>query len=109
YNLPSTQTKVNIKSKENNNASPDQVDIRGNLDEPFKKLDSASMNVELVMRAGIGALGGGAIGTAGTAIAVSLATSIGVMGTIGLSLLGGAVGTAAGAIIGYKHAEITLG
>jgi hypothetical protein len=115
YNVTSAQTKVTPKAKEA--VSGDQVLFGGHLTDNslsmadqlknMKSFDGAAAGDILgkIIYSGVGAVGGGAIGSIGTAVAVNIAGGVGGWGTLGLSLLGGAVGSVAGGIIGYNKAS----
>jgi len=112
YNVASAQPKITPKAKET--GSGDQVVLGGNVADDnmsmadqlknMKSFDGAAMGDALghMFGAGIGAVGGGVIGSVGTAVVVNIAGGVGGWGTLGLSLLGGAVGTVAGGIIGWN-------
>ena len=109
YNVASAQTKVTPKAKET--GSSDQVVIGGNstdnsltMADQLKNMKSfgESGGFDKIIFGGIGAVAGGAIGTIGTAVVVNAVGGVGGWGTLGLSLLGGAIGTVVGSKIGYK-------
>jgi len=112
YNVTSAQPKFTPKAKEA--GSGDQVVLGGNVTDNtlsmadqlknMKSFDGAAAGEILskVVCGGIGAVGGGVVGSVGTAVVVNIAGGVGGWGTLGLSLLGGAVGTVAGGIIGWN-------
>ena len=108
YNVASAQTKVTPKAKET--GSSDQLVLGGNVTDNsltmadqlknMKSYDSSIANA--CIGAGVGSVVGGVIGSLGTAVVVNIAGGVGGWGTLGLSLIGGAVGTVVGSKIGYN-------